>query len=270
MALAEKIRDALTTQPTTTAGRRAVADQRLADTQVAAARNRGAALDQAADRLNLDLHGDPRLAPAERLLAAFRGRSARLARERERVALERASRERTGNGTQRDDMLRTRLAELRQDEPIVAAVDPPTDAPTAAISAGLKVLAGEPAPKPRDYAAQIAEIDRQLEILREAELDQAAVVAEIADTVTVELLNRVAPEWAKLQLSAYRAAQELARATGRVRDLRATILNAGIELRPDILPQPAVRAPLMLGDEAEYDSEISNWRRILERLGMLK
>jgi hypothetical protein len=95
------------------------------------------------------------------------------------------------------------------------------------------------------------------------------IVAEIAAELTLEYSLRLRPAWNALQLELYRAAQELARTTRRVRELRASIVAAGIGSRSDVLAMPGVRSPLILGDESDWHSEIAQWRRILEQIGIL-
>jgi hypothetical protein len=165
--------------------------------------------------------------------------------------------------------LRMRLAQLHTDPPLTPAASPSPAAPSPAIAAGLEVLAGKPVAPPPDHQARLLEIDRQIAALGAAMMEQAEVCEEIAGALTLDYAQRLQPAWNQLQIEMYRAAQELARSTRRVREFRAKITAAGIGSRSDILAMPNVRAPLMLGDESVYDSEISGWRRILERLGIL-
>jgi hypothetical protein len=138
-----------------------------------------------------------------------------------------------------------------------------------AIARGVALMAGYAAPKPQDHATQIADIDRAITVMHDAVIAQTEVVDEIHQQLTLEIANDLKPEWDALQLLWYRSAQDFAAMTRRVQDLRIRITAAGIGSRSDLLAMPNVRSPLMLGDETVWDSEISTWRRILERLGIL-
>ena len=158
-----------------------------------------------------------------------------------------------------------------------AELPPQADAPPAdrveqpaAVSAGLRLLAGETITPPPDRIERRQELDRELEILDAAIREQQEVRDGIAAQLTVEYAKLVQPRWNEIQLEMYRAAQELARTARRVRDFRAAIVAAGIGSASTILSIPNVRAPLILGDESHYDSEISGWRRTLESMGVIK
>lgn len=228
---------------------------------------RGDPLDVAIPRLS----DDAAYAQAADLLAAFRARLALIETEKERLDIQRhfALRARE-NDSETDTLLRARLARL--DKALVANVPaaPPeaTEAPAAAAAAGLAVLNGGTAPPPPDHAAQVRELARQHDVIRAAIFAQTEVVDRIADEVSFRFAKQITPAWNALQLEVYRAAQELSRAVQRVHEMRSRITSAGIRGRSDLLLTPNVRAPLMLGSETQFDSEISGWRRILERLGI--
>lgn len=217
------------------------------------------------------LADDAEYAAAIDLLSAFERRKERLERDKQRITLERHLDGKTPDPrSSTDTSLRARLRALQTETSgqTSAAPTAPAGAP-AAITAGLAVLSGTPLAPVLDHEAQIQEIDRQIAALRDAIREQTEVREEIADRLTLDYAQRLQPAWNQLQVEMYRAAQELARSTRRVREFRAKITEAGIRSRSDILAMPNVRAPLMLGDESAYDSEISGWRRILERLGIL-
>jgi hypothetical protein len=133
----------------------------------------------------------------------------------------------------------------------------------------MALLAGGIVPKQMDHAAAIADLDRQIIAMHDAVIAQTEVVYEIDAQITLELATDLKPAWDALQLRWYRSAQDFASVTREVRDLRARITAAGIGARSDVLAMPNVRSPLLLGDESAWDSEISGWRRTLERLGVL-
>jgi hypothetical protein len=216
------------------------------------------------------LRDDPRYAAAAELRSTFEQRMARLEREKMRMILARDLNGRTPDPKSTSDQaLRARLAVLSAEPPIQPLAPTPTASTSPAIALAMEVLNGKPVAAAPDYAAQIQEIDRQIEALYRAICEQAAIVDDIADELTLEYALRLRPAWNQLQIEMYRAAQELARTTKRVQQFRNAITAAGIRSRSDILAMPNVRAPLILGDETHYDSEITGWRRILERLEIL-
>lgn len=217
-----------------------------------------------------DLHADPRFGEASSLLQAFRHHHERLEKERDRLILEHLLDGKPANPkSQQDTMLRGRLADLNALPPLpiapVAGVADLTDA----VARGRAILSGETVAKPTDHAGRLAEIDRQILAIREAMLEQTDVVDEIAQQLTLEIATELKPAWDALQLHWYRSAQNFASVTRQVQDLRARITAAGVRSCTGTLAMPAVRSPLVLGDESIWDSEISGWRRILERLGIL-
>jgi hypothetical protein len=218
---------------------------------------------------------DPQYAEASALLAAFRERFERLGREKERLGLEYHFRSRlkgggTGEDTASDAALRWRLEKL-QAEPTLSASPPPSSAAvTPAIVAGLEVLKGRTVAPPPDHGERVEELDRQAAVILSAIDAQQLVVDAIADELTYKFAKQLQPEWNALQLEFYRAAQRLCQVTRQVQDFRRATLAAGIRSRSDVLLTPNVRAPLMLGSEDDWHSEITGWRRILESWGLLK
>ena len=219
------------------------------------------------------LHDDPRIGPAQALLNSFNERYEYIKRRRLQLDYEAhfGNRPEGDDRNETDKLLRDRLRLLRAELP------PQSDAPQAglgeqpgAISAGLRLLAGETITPPPDRIERRQELDRELEILDAAIREQQEVRDGIAAQLTVEYAKLVQPRWNEIQLEMYRAAQELARTARRVRDFRAAIVAAGIGSASTILSIPNVRAPLILGDESHYDSEISGWRRTLESMGVIK
>lgn len=217
------------------------------------------------------LRDDPEFAAASDLLSDFSRHQERLERERYKWVLEQDLSNREPNPTSTNDaMLVSRLAELRAAPPLAPSALAAPSAPTPAIAIGLDLLRGAPAPTSPDFRERISETDRQLAAIKIAIREQTEIVDNIAGELTLKYAKQLQPAWNALQLEMYRAAQELARTTRRVQEMRAAITAAGIGSRSDVLAMPNVRAPLMLGDESIWDSEISGWRRILERMGILK
>jgi hypothetical protein len=209
------------------------------------------------------------------LLAAFHARLARINAGREALGYE-AHFERRGDpreDSDQDRFLRERWRTLQKasEEPEPLTRPPPdkAPAPSAAIAAGLKVLDGEPVVTRPDRAARLAELDRLATILGDAIREQTDIQSEISGRLSRRYCERLLPTWNAAQLAMYRAAQELARTAELLRDLRWRMTDAGIQPPSDLIKMPPVRAPLLLGREADFDSEISGWRRMLESWGVL-
>jgi hypothetical protein len=219
------------------------------------------------------LADDPDYARAAELLAAFGERLHRLEREREHITLTAYLRDRpAGGNTGNDDNLRAKLARLR-DEPVPELVLVARGAalkPSATIARGLDVLHGIAIPPAPDERTRLAEIDRQVQALGAAINEQTEILNGLADALTVKYARQLKPAWDALQVELFRDAQQLSRTARRVHELRREINVAGIRSCTAILSMPNVRTPLLLGDESTWDSEISGWRRILERLGIIK
>lgn len=216
---------------------------------------------------------DPEYAEAAGLLVAFQSRYQRLEREKHRINLDRHFRIRLkGEDTHADKPLRAKLAELEAEPPLAS---PPLSPRTAAaspatIALAIDILNGATIAPPPDYPDRVAELDRQQAVIWQAIAEQQAVVDGIAEDLTYKFAKQLQPAWNALQLEFYRAAQRLAQVTRQVQDFRRATLAAGIRSRSDVLLTPNVRAPLMLGSEDDWHSEITGWRRILESWGLLK
>jgi hypothetical protein len=73
-----------------------------------------------------------------------------------------------------------------------------------------------------------------------------------------------------LLVALFRAAQKFAEAAEQGRSLRAAFTSAGYQARGDLLPAPSVLgAVLTLGSEAQWESQISEFRRFLQQRGLL-
>jgi hypothetical protein len=219
------------------------------------------------------LADDSEYAKADELLTAFRLRLDRLQHEKIRLIL---LRELAGKPVDprstTDAQLRLRLAQLQALPPLASVAAPIAAAGTVpkAVAAGVAIMSGAAVtPAPPDHATQMQALDRQADVIGAAIQAQTEIVDAIAQELTVRYATQIKPAWDALQLEMYRSAQELARATARVQAMRFAINNAGIRSCSTVLSMPNVRSPLMLGAESEYGSEISTWRRTLEKLGIL-
>lgn len=213
----------------------------------------------------------PDFVAALALLSAFSERLRLVDRAVARIGLERHFGDRpVGDDRLSDQPLRQRLMLLRADPPLAPSKPTAPDAPSSSIAAGLAVLAGETVAAPPNYREQLEEFERQRALLGAAIEDQREVVDTVAAALSFEYCKQLTPAWDMLQIEFYRAAQRLAQIAKQVNEFRRAALAAGIRPRSDMLLTPNVRAPLMLGDEAQWGSEIAQWRRILETWGLLK
>jgi hypothetical protein len=67
-----------------------------------------------------------------------------------------------------------------------------------------------------------------------------------------------------LNLRLFRAAQQFAEAAEAERSLRTAFTSAGYPPRYDVLPGLQLSAVLVLGNESDFSSQISSYRRFLE------
>jgi hypothetical protein len=214
-----------------------------------------------------ELRNDPDYAAASALLGALGNHRERLRLEREKTILQRLADAEDWGGN--ETVLRIRLAALQALPPLAPSAIPAPDAPSSAIVRALAAMAGKPIAEAPNFQTSIANIDRDSDALDEAIGEQHGILGAIADTLTAEYSERLRPACHALNLEMFRAAQQLARSTNRMRKFRARVSRAGIKDRSDILWTPNVRGPLVLGNEEEWDSEISGWRRLLEGRGVL-
>jgi hypothetical protein len=68
----------------------------------------------------------------------------------------------------------------------------------------------------------------------------------------------------------FQICREMASWTDAMKTFFAEAGMAGYELRSDILPAPRLTAPLHLGSEEQWDSQISHFRRELIARGLLR
>jgi hypothetical protein len=217
------------------------------------------------------MRDDPEFAAASEMLSVFNAHLERLQQEQTRLRLvEHFGSSKPGSDRPSDSHLRARLAELNKLAPVSGPIPEGPKAPTPAIAAALDVIRGVPVEQPPDMQAQMRAVEVRIDILSAARGEQLTILQQIKDRKTLEFSQMLSPQWNAMQLELYRAAQEFARVTDRVRAFRASINAAGIGSRSDLLLQPNVRAPLILGSESEWTSEISGWRRVLQTLRIIE
>jgi hypothetical protein len=218
------------------------------------------------------LSDDIEWAAASSLLHDFSARRERLKIERDGRDLEHYLRGRDINPKSPTDVaLRERLSIFLKFPPLESTPSavPAGSKASPAIAAGLAVLGGQPLAPVRDHHSQMAAVDQQIDALDRAVREQASVLADITENLSLEYAKKLQPRFDSLNVELYRAGQHLAQAAKKMRELRAEVVRSGIVGQSTILRTPNVRGPLMLGDETHYDSEISGWRRLLEQWGLI-
>jgi hypothetical protein len=218
------------------------------------------------------IYDDPRYVEKADLLSKFSRFMERLERARLQLVLERELSDKAPDPRSTSDTaLRAKLAELRAEPPL--APEAPSAAPataSAAIHRGVQILNGETVAALPNHASRLAELDRLRDSMHDAVIEQTEAVDHIAVELTYEYAAPFDPAWKALQLQYYREGQQLSRTTTRIRALRAAFTANGFRPRSDVFVTPNVRGPLIIGDESAWNSEISEWRKTVERLGILK
>jgi hypothetical protein len=214
------------------------------------------------------IHADPRFAPAQAILRTLEDGAAAIEREIDALRIEEQL-------TRRPNDPRASSLEARLKGHRAAAPKPPpapaSDLP-AEVTAALDLLrAGERPQRPHhlDRKAAIAQLEADRELVHAAILGQRPILDAIRDELSADLAKRLVPAHRELILAQFRAAQALAAATDSEREFRRAVTAAGYTWRPDWMPSPAWRSALILGSEADFDSEVSRMRRMLEGLKVI-
>jgi hypothetical protein len=220
-----------------------------------------------------NLRVDPRLVPTEELLQAFCDKLNQLERRKKALILRYQLRDKGPLDRSNDTvMFREQLARLEKEDGAVSPKAPaaPELVGSKTLLDALAVVKDLPIVATLDHAGQLKMLDRQLEAIELGVREQTEIRDALVAELSLEYSKNLAPAWNELHLQQYRAAQELSRVTAKVRKLRADVVLSGMKSCSWILATPNVRSPLILGDESQYDSEISGWRRILEGMGILR
>jgi hypothetical protein len=164
-----------------------------------------------------------------------------------------------------------------------------------ALRAKLRVVTPDPAPpKAGELPASIREaltvfdsdepvkftptrISRQLELQTKQEVVEAGLrdamdmVRALRDEIG-DGQNRLAQKaHSALHVQLFRALQVVSEIAEQERAVRSAVAACGYVVRTDICPAPAVlSALLLLGSELDYQSQISQFRRLLQTRGILK
>ena len=212
---------------------------------------------------------DPAYAAAMELLSAFNARYDRLGQEKLRLHYELHFQARPvgKQDSYSDQELRERLAALRALPPLAPTPAASPASPSPGIARAIGMLAGEKVDVAPSIGAQLAECDRQLEVLSPAIAEQMEICQSILGEITARVAKQLLPAWNALVLQMFRDAQALSRSTQRFREYRAAVMSRNI--RTELLRNVNVASPLQLGSETDANSEITFWRRTLEDWGVL-
>jgi hypothetical protein len=167
------------------------------------------------------------------------------------------------------DRLKTLKAELGQDAeppPLKPGEQPPE------IARALEVLADDDAlkavpPKPETRLAELAD----KKVILEAGLRcVAGQIEERRGTRGYEQAVKLRKRHGELLIALFRAGQQFSQAAEQERLLRTAFTAAGYSPRWDVLPAPGVLgAVLVLGNEADWESQLSQYRRFLQSRKLL-
>jgi hypothetical protein len=166
---------------------------------------------------------------------------------------------------ERRDRLRDRLK--------VGTVEPPApqaDALPETITRALEVFSDKAVKDRPAPGARLAELD-EMEITVSAGLyDISAMIAQMRGDAGYEQAAALAKRHGELSLELFRCAQNFAESAERERSLRTAFTSAGYSPRYDVLPGLQLGAVLVLGNESDYTSQLSSYRRFLEDRKILK
>ena len=232
------------------------------------------------------IHDDPEFAAAAGVLSQLRARKARAEQELEREALidslaARPSGKDRGapvaNGAGRPlgnvlspaDFLRERLEVLNALGPYDGQGDAATARPNSLVARALAVVAGAIVAPPASRAERERRIRADLETLDAAIEEQHQVVEELRDDLSVKLSNDLKPVHDAQLRELFEACRRVAELSGQMGQFWHGVHAGGFKPRGDIVPRPPVTAPLHLGTEADWNSQISEFRRFLIARGVL-
>jgi hypothetical protein len=119
--------------------------------------------------------------------------------------------------------------------------------------------------------ARQSELQAKQEVVETGLRDAAEMVRALRDEIGDGQNRAVQKAHGALHVQLFRALQTVSEIAEQERAMRAAVAAAGYVARSDILPAPAVlSALLLLGSELDYQSQISQYRRLLQVRGLLK
>jgi hypothetical protein len=170
----------------------------------------------------------------------------------------------------RSGILRDRLKKQRGAPKKPAEAATLTAGSPAEVTAALALVhTGAQVERRVDRPKQIQRLEDDAAVVRAGIMQQQQIVDEIRGTASAALAGKLREEHRGVVLQQFRTLQAAAAAHDELRQFRSSFLSAGFEFRSDLLPEPMVRAAMILGSEADHDSEISRTRRLLEGLKIL-
>jgi hypothetical protein len=169
----------------------------------------------------------------------------------------------------RAQMQRERLAALRaQAAPKSALVTDATGLPDSVALALRLAEGGKVEPTP-DHAARVKQLRTELERLHDGQMAVEHLMNEARAEASFVVAKQLVGRHQAILRTVYETAVALSAAIEAERELIVSVLNAGYEVRPEILVRPALDAASRLGTLHEVDSQLSWFRRRLETQGVL-
>jgi hypothetical protein len=166
-------------------------------------------------------------------------------------------------------MLRERAAALRKIAPEPKAEAPSAEGMPAPIARALLLLRGEEVPEEPDRDARLKKLRAEQRILEAAFIEVERLMEDVRADQSYVIAEHLVAAHQTILRSVWEAAAALSAAIEQERGLYASVLVAGYEGRPDVLRRPALDGASRLGTLAEWDSQISEFRRRLEEQGVI-
>ena len=227
--------------------------------------------------------GDPTIRPiskndeyrvAAEVLSTLEAARARQERRIERLNLENSigakpdPHDQTEMTSTRRQATRARLTYLQSEVPTLEN-RPTENGLLAPVAAALKIASGEAADEALSLAEKIAESWNKIAVLTAGIVAQATVVEEIFNRLSFEACQAFADQNRAQLVAIYRAAQQFAAAVAANDTTRRALIEAGFRWREDILPNHAFAPAILLGGPEQPQSQLNEYRRRLEKMGVL-
>jgi hypothetical protein len=138
------------------------------------------------------------------------------------------------------------------------------------VKAGLEIFSAGAPKAPQNHAGRLSELADMEIVVDEAIRINAKQIEELRGQVGFEAAKQLQKKHDALCVSLFRASQKLAEAAEAERSLRVAYTSTGFRPRSDLLPAPAILSSiLLLGSEADWESQISQYRRFLQQRNLL-